>query len=44
MCEGAKRPSGGRVWEGCYGRDFLKIRNSKYAFLSMVNTCFKGRI
>ena len=27
MCERAKRPSRGRVWEGeTHGRDFLKIR------------------
>ena len=36
----------GRGKPPSHGRDFLKIRivNKYYAFLSMVNTCFKGRI
>ena len=41
LCEGAKRPSGGRVWDGGYPPPtvgtFSKIRVSKFHFKALKN-------
>ena len=38
--EGAKRPSGGRVWPPSHGRDFFKIESLKVAFVEHLKTIF----